>query len=102
MSNAIRAQNLLKASELGKVNLLKEMKEVKGSKKNSCNLPDNVAGVSGEDLIVEEFRAVYSALYNSFDTSEPMAELKAQFSSVQWPVLATTSSPTAKLNELSK
>ena len=55
MSNAIRAQKLLKASELGQINLLKEMKTVKGSKKTSCNLPDNVAGVSGEQLIVEEF-----------------------------------------------
>ena len=82
MSNAIRAQNLLKASEQGAVNLLKEMKEVKGSKKTSSNLPDNVAGVSGEQLIVEEFWLVYSALYNSFDTSEQMAELKAQLNSM--------------------
>ena len=62
MSNAIRAQNLLKASERGTVDLLKEMKTIKGSKKSSCNLPDNVAGVSGEQLIVEEFCSVYSAL----------------------------------------
>ena len=53
MSNSIRAQKLLKASEFGSVNLLKEMKTIKGSKKTSCNLPDNVAGVSGEQLIVE-------------------------------------------------
>ena len=54
------------------------MKTIKGSKKTSCNLPDNVAGVSGEQLIVEEFRSVYSALYNSIDTSEQMEELKDQ------------------------
>ena len=85
MSNAIRAQNLLKASERGTVDLLKEMKTIKGSKKSSCNLPDNVAGVSGEQLIVEEFRSVYSALYNSFDTSEQMAELKAQLNNQKGP-----------------
>ena len=85
MSNAIRAQNLLKASELGTIKLLKEMKAVKGSKKNACNLPDNVAGVSGEQLIVEEFRSVYSALYNSIDTTEPMSELKAQLNNLIGP-----------------
>ena len=57
---------------------MEEMKSIKGSKKTSCNLPDNVAGVSGEQLIVEEFRSVYCALYNSYDTSEKMAELKSQ------------------------
>ena len=85
MSNAIRAQNLLKANELGTINLLKEMKAVKGSKKTSCNLPDNVAGVSGEQLIVEEFRSVYSALYNSIDTTDQMSELKAQLNSLIGP-----------------
>ena len=78
MSNAIRARSLLEAGQHGSVNLLKEMKSIKGSKKSSANLPDNVAGVSGEQLIVEEFRSVYSALYNSYDTSELMTELKAE------------------------
>ena len=78
MANAARARHLLEASQLGSVALLKEMKTIKGSKKSSCNLPDNVAGVSGEQLIVEEFRSVYSALYNSFDTSQQMEELKAE------------------------
>ena len=78
MSNSIRAQNLLKASEFGSVNLLKEMKTIKGSKKTSCNLPDTVAGVSGEQLIVEEFRSVYRALYNSIDTSEEVKDLLNQ------------------------
>ena len=48
MSNAIRARSLLEAGQHGSVNLLKEMKSIKGSKKSSANLPDNVAGVSGE------------------------------------------------------
>ena len=78
MANAIRARNLLQASQLGSVALLKEMKTIKGSKKTSCNLPDNVAGVSGEQLIVGDVWSVYCELYKYFDTSQQMADLKAQ------------------------
>ena len=55
MSESIRAQRLLEASQNGSVEFLKEMKKIKGSKKTNDDLPDIVAGVSGEDLIVEEF-----------------------------------------------
>ena len=75
MANAIRAKKLLEASETGSVNLLKEMKKIKGDKKSSDNLPDRVAGVTGENLIVEEFRKMYGELYNSCDTSTDMATL---------------------------
>ena len=59
----------LEDGQLGSADLLKEMKTIKGSKKTSGNLPDNVAEVSGQQLIVEEFRSVYSALYNSFEST---------------------------------
>ena len=39
-----------------------------------------VAGVSGEDLIVEEFRKMYQTLYNSCDTSAEMDNLKDKLS----------------------
>ena len=81
MSNSIRANNLLIASQGGSNNLLREMKLIKGSKKSSGNLPDSVGGASGEQLIVEEFKTVYASLYNSLDTSEQMAELKAGLNS---------------------
>ena len=68
MSNSIRAQHLLEASEQGSVNLLTEMKKIKGSKKDSDSLPDSVGGVSGEHSIVEEFKEVYCQLYNSSGT----------------------------------
>ena len=77
MSDAIRARKLLEASEIGSVELIKEMKIIKGSKKADHELPDLVGGVSGEDLIVEEFRKVYQNLYNSWDTSTGMESIKA-------------------------
>ena len=52
------------------------MKKIKGDKKSKGDLPDMVGGVSGESLIVEEFKKVYSTLYNSSESSEDMAELK--------------------------
>ena len=76
MSSSLRAKRLLEASEQGSCELLKEMKNIKGDKKSCADLPDSVGGASGEQDIVEEFRKVYFALYNSSDTSEDMAELK--------------------------
>ena len=76
MSSSLRARRLLEASEQGSCELLKEMKKIKGDKKSCADLPDSVGGASGEQDIVEEFRKVYFALYNSSDTSEDMAELK--------------------------
>ena len=37
-----------------------------------------LAGVTGEELIVDKFRAVYEELYNSWDTSEAMVKIKEQ------------------------
>ena len=76
MSSSLQARKLLEASEMGSCELLKEMKKIKGDKKDTSDLPDSVGGVSGELNIVEEFKKVYSALYNSSDTSEEMAVLK--------------------------
>jgi hypothetical protein len=35
---------------------------VKGGKKDRAELPETVAGVTGEDLIVDKFRLVYEEL----------------------------------------
>ena len=67
MSNTIRAIKLLEASQLGSCQLLKEIKKVKGSKKEVNDLPEVVGGASGQPQIVEEFKNVYSALYNLND-----------------------------------
>ena len=52
------------------------MAKIKGSKRTKQDLPDMVAGVTGETAIVEEFRKVYYNLYNSCNTSEAMSELR--------------------------
>ena len=75
MANAIRTQKLLEASETSSVDLLKEMKKLKGNKLSSDNLADVVDGVTGENMIVEEFRKMYEDLYNSCDTRDDMESL---------------------------
>ena len=76
MANSLQARKLLEASEKDSCQLLLEMKKIKGDKKSKGDLPDMVGGVSGESLIVKEFKKVYSTLYNSSESSEDMAELK--------------------------
>ena len=63
MSKSIRARKLLEASESGSVNLLAEMKKIKGGKSDHGDLPECVAEVNGEEKIVEAFKDVYSKLY---------------------------------------
>ena len=41
-----------------------------------AELPDNVAGAEGEEEIVEKFREVYSALYNSACTAGEVQQIK--------------------------
>ena len=73
MANAIQAQKLLDASETGSMDLLREMKKIKGDKKTVESLPDMPAGATGEDMIVEEFRK--KKQYNFLDTRSEMDTL---------------------------
>ena len=75
-ADLIRAQKLLEASETGSVNLLLEMKKIKGGKKVSHDRPDDVGGVNGEMNIVEKFCEVYEELYNSSGSSEALEDIK--------------------------
>ena len=78
MSDSIRAKKLLEASESGSIHLMQEMKKITGAKNTHHDLPDIVAGASGEEHIVEEFRKMYQNLYNSCDTSEGIRSIKAK------------------------
>ena len=60
-----RAENLLEAALQGDTACLKEMKVIKKGGGGPADLPDTVDGANGQDEIVEKFRAIYSALYNS-------------------------------------
>ena len=78
LAGHIRATKLLEASETSSVNLLKEMRKIKGGKKDRPDLPETVGDATGEDLIVDRFREVYENLYNSWETSAELAELKRE------------------------
>ena len=64
LADSIRANKLFEASQRSDMDLLKEMKTVKG-KKGSSTLAENVEGADNPSDIVEKFKEVYSALYNS-------------------------------------
>ena len=75
-ADLIRAQKLLEASETSSVDLLLEMKKIKGSKKMNHELPDDVGGSHGEASIVEKFCEVYEELYNSSGSDEALEAIK--------------------------
>ena len=66
LSNNIRASNLLDAANRGEADLLKEMKNIIGKKKEGQSLPDIVEGAEGPDEILNKFRevSVHIALFN--------------------------------------
>jgi hypothetical protein len=66
------------AAETGSVDLLLEMKKIRGSKKTKHDLPNDVDGVNSELNIVEKFCEVYEQLYISSGSSEALEEIKAQ------------------------
>ena len=84
-SEEIRAAALLKASQSGDIQLLKEMKKVKIDGKGSVNLPDRVEGAEGQDEIVEKFREVYESLYNSAEFEEAVKLIKSKLKTVIGP-----------------
>ena len=73
-----RAKKLFEASLHGDLDLLKEMKAVRGGGGGHAELPDTVAGADSPEEIVEKFREVYSTLYNSAGTQEQMEVLKTK------------------------
>ena len=56
--------------------LFKEMKKVRSEGGGAAELPNNVAGAEGEAAIVEKFREVYTALYNSASTAVEVQVIK--------------------------
>ena len=61
---------------MGDIQLVSEMKKVQSGGGGVEELPDNVAGAEGEQEIVEKFREVYSALYNSASTATDEQTIK--------------------------
>ena len=67
---------MFEAAKNGDVDLLKEMKRIKGSKKQNFTPTDNLDDANGRDDISEKFRAVYEALYNSCESVDEMNVIK--------------------------
>lgn len=79
-SDLCSAVKLFKASMQGDLDLLREMKVIRSGGGGCSNneLPDTVAGANGQEEIVDKFREVYSALYNSAGTQAEMDELRTK------------------------
>ena len=76
-ANINRATKLLDAATSdGVEDLMKEMKKIKGGNKGGQTIPECVDGVQGQNEILEKFRDVYKALYNSAETTEAMTVIK--------------------------
>ena len=74
-ADLVQAKKLFEASMQGDLNLLKEMKTIRGGKMEHRELPETVAGANGEEEVVEKFREVYSTLYNSAESEKEMEDL---------------------------
>ena len=65
---ATRLEKLLEAAQSGDADLLKQMKTIKGSKKQQSAVTENVDGANGCEAISEKFKAVFEAPYNSTES----------------------------------
>ena len=72
----IQTDKLLTAASNGDAELIKEMKNIKGGKKQGQSLPDTVEGAEGPDEILDMFREVYKNLYNSAESIEAINKIK--------------------------
>ena len=75
-ADTIRAEILIEASEEGEINLLKEMKKIKGCKSKGQTMPEEIDGETDPDNILAKFKEVYENLYNSAETSDAMSVIK--------------------------
>ena len=78
LSDQIRAEKLLDASNSGEANLWKEMKNIKGKQKKGQSLPESVDGAKGPEEILNKFKEVYETLYNSSESIESMNIIKTR------------------------
>ena len=75
----------MEASLKGDTDLLSEMKKVRNGGGGCDELPENVAGANSEEEIVDQFRTVYSTLYNCADTKPGMEDLKSRIKDMITP-----------------
>ena len=68
LEQEIGSKKLLEAAMAGDLNLLKEMKKIRG-KGTKEDLPETVEGAETEEAVAKKFREVYEALYNSAEST---------------------------------
>ena len=73
-----QAKGLLEAAKAGDLALMKEMRRVKSGQPVTEELAESVDGVTGQQEVANQFAAVHSALYNSSESNDEMAELHGQ------------------------
>ena len=66
---------LLDAAARGDQALMQEMRKVLGSKHQPQEVPDVLEGEAGPGPVLEKFRSLYAALYNSAGSPAKMLEL---------------------------
>ena len=81
-SDTILADQLLEASQEGDINLLKEMKKIRGGKSKSQTMPEEVDGKCEPEEILEKFKEVYENLYNSAETVATTRLIKEKLNSL--------------------
>ena len=75
-STILSATKLIEASERGDSELLKEMKNIKGSKNKEQSMHESLEGKAIEDEILKKFKDVYEELYNSSESVDAMRVIK--------------------------
>ena len=74
-ANSAKAFTFLAAAESGDQALLREMRKVLGRKNQPQEIPDSLEGAVGHSAVLEKFRSLYEALYNSAGTQAKVDEL---------------------------
>ena len=74
-ANSAKAHVLLAAAESGNRALLQEMKRVIGSSKQAQQVPDSLEGAHGSGPVLDKFKSLYEALYNSAASGVKMNDI---------------------------
>ena len=81
-ANSMRAADLQEAAGKGDHDLMEEMKKTVGKQTVCDTMPESLEGEVTEDGIINKFKELYGALYNSCPSKSAMTILKDKLSSL--------------------
>ena len=84
-ADKVNLEKLFESAKSGDVDLLKQMKLIKGGNKVHSMATDNLEGATGASEISEKFKEVYEALYNSAESIDEMNAIKEKLREVIGP-----------------